>query len=153
MAEAQQLQVEQICVDADNYRRGMEQRQQDRIQQIVQFVDARLQQQQQNNPFVMTGNFQPPPSEPPPQPQHVQNLQLTGGNYFLDLERRLQRRREEDQQRMLEALRQEQQRMNQARAQDQQLMIDARAQDQQRMVRAREEDHEPSKSTRPATTS
>ena len=101
MTQAQQLQVEQIRIEAENYRRDTEQRQQDQIQQIVQFVDARLQQQQQNNPYVMTGNVQPLPPSPPPQPQHVQNLQLTGGNYFTNLERRLQERREKDQQRML----------------------------------------------------
>ena len=54
-----------------------------------------------------------------------------GGNYFTDLERNLQRRREEDQQRMLEALRQEQQRMNQARAQDQRRLHEELAATQQ----------------------
>ena len=42
MTEAQQLQVEQIRVDAENYRRDTEQRQRNQIQQIAQFVDARL---------------------------------------------------------------------------------------------------------------
>ena len=93
--QAQQLQIDQIRIDAEMYRKETEQRHQDQIQQLAQFVGASFQQQQQNQPHViytrMSGNPPPPAPPPPPQPNT---------SYFDNFARRMQQLREEDERKL-----------------------------------------------------